>query len=109
MLDNYLLNADTLEIRRRKIDLIMLFKITHNLGALDFCIFLGLTDYTSTKGHNYKLVKPICNNNGRQFSFACRPIDAWNDLPVNVVNVLSHSRFKNLLKSCCLDRLVTIG
>jgi len=54
-------------------DLIMLFKITYNLVALDF---FCLTNYTSTRGHNYKLVKPICNNNARQFSFACRRIDA---------------------------------
>jgi len=45
------------------LDLIMLFNITHNLVALDFCSFFGLTNYTSTRGHNYKLVKPICNNN----------------------------------------------
>jgi len=105
-------NADTLEIRRLKMDLIMLFKITHNLVALDTCSFFGLTNYTGrpTRGHNYKLVKPICHNNARQFSFACRRIDAWNDLPVNVViNALSLSSFKNLLKSCCLDRFVTLG
>jgi len=49
------------------------------------------------------LVKPICHNNARQLSFACRRNDAWNDLPVNVVNALSLSSFKKLLKSCCLD------
>jgi len=80
-------------------DLIILFKITHNLVALDFCSFFCLTNYTNTNGHNYKHVKPICNNNDRQFSFACRRIDAWNDLPVTVVNVLSLLSFKNLLKS----------
>jgi len=85
--------ADTLEIGRLKMDLIMLFKITHNLVALDFCSFCGLTNYTSTRGHNYKLVKPISHNNARQFSFACRRIDAWNDLPVNVVNALSLFKF----------------
>jgi len=62
-------NADTLEIRRLKMDLTMLLKIVHNLVALDFCSFFGLTNYTSTRGHNYKLVKPICNDNARQFSF----------------------------------------
>jgi len=86
-------NSDTLEIRRLKMDLIMLFKITHNLVALDFCSFFGLTKYTSTRGHNYKLVKPICHNNARQFSFACRRIDGWNDLPINVLNALSLSSF----------------
>jgi len=62
-----------------------------------------------TRGHNYKLVIPIFNNNARQFSFACRRIDAWNDLSVSVVNALSLSSLKNFLKSCCIDRFVTIG
>jgi len=87
----------------------MLFKITHNLVALELCSFFGLTNYASTRSHNYKLVKSKCKNNARQFSFPCRRIDACNDLPVNVVNALSLSSFKNLLKSCCLDRFVTIG
>jgi len=43
-------NADTLEIRRQKMDLIMLFKITHNLVALDFCSFFGLTILYEYKG-----------------------------------------------------------
>jgi len=77
-------NADTLEVRRLKIDIIMRFKITHNLVALDFCSFFGLTNYTRSRGHNCKLFKPIglYNNNARQFSFAFRRIiiDAWNDL-----------------------------
>jgi len=104
-------NADTLEIRRLKMDLIILFEITHNLVALDFCIFFGLTNYASTRGHNYKLFKPILlfHNNARQFSFACRRIDARNDLSVNAVNALSLSSLKNLLQSCCLDRFVTLG
>jgi len=102
-------NADTLEIRRLKMNLIMLFKITHYLVALDFCSFFGLTNFTSTRSHNYKLVKPICNNNAHQLSFACRRIDAWNDFSVNVVNALSLSSVNKLLKSCCLDRFVTIG
>jgi len=74
-------------------DLRMLFKITHNLVALDFCSFFGLTNYTSPRGQNYKLVKPICHNNARQFLFAC--IDEYS--------------LNNLLKSCCLDGFVTLG
>jgi len=89
-------------------NLIMPFKITHTLVALDFCSFFGLTNYTSTRDHNYKLVKPICNNNARQFSFACRRIDAWNDLPVNVA-VSSLSSFNKLRMSCCFHRFATIG
>jgi len=88
---------------------ILYYRVMYNLVALDFCSFFGLTNKTSTRGHNYKLVKPIRHNNARLFSFACRRIDAWNDLPVNVVNALSLSSFKNLLKSCYLDRFVTLG
>jgi len=73
---------------------IIINKITHNLVALDFRSFFGLPNYTSTRGHNNELVKPICNHNARQFSFACRRIDAWNDLPINVVNALSLSSLK---------------
>jgi len=34
-----------------KMDLVMLLKITHNLVALDFCSFFGLTNYNGTRGH----------------------------------------------------------
>jgi len=37
----------------------VLFKIIHSSVALDFCSFFGLTNYTSRRGHNYKLVKAI--------------------------------------------------
>jgi len=77
-------NANTLEIRRLKIDL-MLFKITHNLVELDFCSFFGLTNYTSTRGQNYKLIKhPTCaaalcsvkdgfSGKGKTIIFDCSP------------------------------------
>jgi len=66
------------------------FWITHNSVALDLCSLFDLANYTSTGGHNYKLVKPTCNN-ARWFTFACRQIDVWNNLPVNVVIALSFS------------------
>jgi len=87
--------------------------ILDNVDILEIkrCSFFGLTIYTSTRVHYYKLVKLICNNNARQFPFACRhmQIDAWNDLPVKVVNALSLSSFKNFLRSCFPDRFVKIG
>jgi len=49
MIDLLLDNSDILEIRRLKMDFIMLFKITHNLVALDFCSVFGLTNYTITR------------------------------------------------------------
>jgi len=44
-------NTETLEIRRLKMDLIMLLKITHNLVALDVYSFFGLTNYTISNNY----------------------------------------------------------
>jgi len=73
-------NANSLEIRRQKMDLIMLLKNTHNLVALDFCSFFGLTNTITNLLNLY-------GNNACQFSLACLRIDAWNNLPFNVVNI----------------------
>jgi hypothetical protein len=100
--------AETLEIRRLKVDLIMIFKIIHNIVALDFAQFFGLNNYNCTRGNNYKLLKPVCNNNVRQFSFACRRIDAWNSLPSTVVSATSVVHFKTLLKSVDLTKFVIL-
>ena len=90
------LNVDTLELRRLKSDLTMIFKIIHHDIKLDFDYFFGLrsVEYRVTRGHCFKLLKPICNNNARQFSFACRRIDAWNSLSNNVVCSQSAQVFK---------------
>jgi len=90
-------------------DLIMLFKITHYLVALNCCSFFGLT---STTCHIYELDTPISNNNARQLLFACRRIYARNKLHVYVVNALSLTSFENLLQffvSISLYRYVKVN
>ena len=74
----FLLHADTLELRRLKTDLIIIYKMVHNLVALSFDDFFAFNNFTITRGHDFKLTKPVCVNNARQFSFSCRLIDAWN-------------------------------
>ena len=92
------LGAETLELRRLKFDLLMMFKIIHNFVSIDFGEFFALNNYNHTRGHCFKLVKPLCNNNSRQFSFACRRIDVWNSLPAHVVSNTSVYSFKLGLK-----------
>ena len=43
-----LLHADTLELRRLKTDLVMLYKIVHNLVALNFDDFFAYNGFTTT-------------------------------------------------------------
>ena len=46
-----------------------------------------------TRGHNYTIIKPVCNNNARQFSFSCRRINCWNSLTQTIVNAHSVAAF----------------
>ena len=80
------LNAETLELLRLKQDLVLIHKIVHNLVSIDLDEYFCFNDFSNTRGHNLKLIKPTCNNIVRQFSFACRRIDACNCLPVQTVN-----------------------
>ena len=102
------LNAETLELRRLKQDLVLIHKILHNLVSIDLDEYFCLNEFSNTRGHNLKLVKPICNNNVRQFSFACRRIDAWNFLPVQAVNSQSAAGFKYAIKSVNFSKFLLI-
>lgn len=78
------LNLETLEERRLKTDLITMFKILHHIIDIDFIDFFSLSNLTNTRGHRYKLSKPVHHNNARLFSFSCRRLDCWNSLPDSV-------------------------
>ena len=50
------LNADSLDVRRLKFDLVMIYCSVHGLNALDFSDFSNMSD-SSTRGHAFKLSK----------------------------------------------------
>ena len=58
-----ILHLDTLEARRIKFDLKLCFKIIHNLCGFDPDNFFTFAPSTLTRGHEFKLIKPICRNN----------------------------------------------
>jgi len=93
-----LFNVETLELRRLKQDLITMYKVFHNLLDVDITNFFVFRTHSITRGHNFKLIKPICNNNAMAFSFNCRRVNCWNSLPDYAVNSLSVGAFKH-----CLD------
>ena len=92
------LDVDTLELRRLKQDLLTMYKVFNNLLVLNVSEFFEF-NHVNTRGHNFKLIKPICNNNARAFTFACRRIDCWNCLPAYIVNIKSLSLFKEQLNN----------
>ena len=102
------LSAETLELRRLKQDLLTLFKIINGIIDVDMSQFFELNNYSQTRGHNFKLVKTINNNNARAFSFACRRIDCWNALPADTILATSITVFRNLLDAHNFNKFLHI-
>jgi hypothetical protein len=98
------LNIDSLELRRMKLSLLIIYKILHGLIVIDSSIFVLST--TCTRGHSFKLVKPTANINCRRFSFACQYIDIWNFLPDSVVCAANVFAFKKLLHKVDFSKFI---
>jgi len=74
----------------------MIFKILHGFVAIDAQSIFTLSS-TCTRGRNFKIEKPLPKVNCFMHSFACRDIQLWNSLPVDVVNARNVVVFKSLL------------
>jgi len=75
------LNLPSLAYRRRRMDMIMLYKIMHGLDGSPFDIFLLSYHNVPTRYICYKLSKKFCHLNTRNHSFSQRVINDWNSLP----------------------------
>ncbi len=85
--DSYLirlkvLNFESLEERRLKADLLMVFRIVHNLVDLNFGDFFTYAPNVGTRTNGRKLFINYCRLNIRRNSFAVRVVPAWNSLPL---------------------------
>jgi len=76
------LNTESLELRRLKLDLVLMFKISRGYIAIDNKIINSRTD-SHIRG-DFKVFKPHCKVNARAFSFAARHVNCWNALPNSV-------------------------
>ena len=95
-----LLKLDLLEIRRIKSDLKMCFKIINGLCDIDPLHYFKFAPTLSvTRGHNIRLIKPICNTNCQLYFFTNRVVNYWNSLPADIVNASSFGIFVRKLDS----------
>ena len=90
-------NLSTLEYRRKRYDIIQVFKIIHKIDDIDMSKFFTFTDNSQLRGHNLKLNKPRVNKSIRLNSFAMRTIPVWNNLPSEIVNSKTVLEFKTKL------------
>ena len=98
------LNLSTLDYRRKRFDIIQVFKIILKIDDIDMNVFLSFDENTQLRGHNLKLKKPRANKSVRANSFALRNITVWNILPTDTVNSKTVVEFKTKLDKIWQNR-----
>ena len=92
------LGMPSLVYRRYRGDMIEVFKITH--GFYDPQVttdFLDVVQDSGRRGHDYILEKKRFEKDIRKYSFTCRVVNQWNNLPESVVSAKTILGFeKNL-------------
>ena len=88
------LNLTTLEDRRRRGDMIEVFKILKGLDRIQDN-FLELDENPRTRGNTLKLKKTRHRTQKRMMFFSSRVINSWNELPEWVVQSNNVPTFKN--------------
>ena len=65
-----LLGLDSLELRRLKHDLVICFKIMHNLVCIDKNLFFEINNNNYTRGHTFRIRKQRCQLDIRKYCFS---------------------------------------
>ena len=94
--------------RRRRGDMIQVYKIVNNKERIETSGLFSLNTSTATRGHNWKLFKPVAQKDARIHTFSVRVINDWNNLPETVVNADSVNTFKNRLDAHWMDEQYTL-
>ncbi len=90
------LGIPTLEYRRKRSDLIQVYKALHGLDDMKWQDMFTLST-THTRGHSLKLYKKQGRTTQRINTFALRVVDSWNSLSEATVNAKSLNVFKSSL------------
>ena len=88
------LDWETLEQRRRKARLTMLYKMHYNLVEIDHQKYLEPAGRSSRHMHKFSYKVPASKTNYHLFSFFPNTIRDWNSLPLNVVEAQSVNSFR---------------
>ena len=73
------LGLTTLEKRRERGDMIMMYKCVRGIERVDRDEFV-VRDEGRTRGHSYKVKKDRCRADVKKYRFPYRCIDKWNKL-----------------------------
>ena len=89
--------------RRMRGDIILVNKILRgdNQSLRD----LFTINQSRTRGHKFKLYKPLVQTTIRKHFFSIRAINNWNSLPYEVVNAVSLDSFKSKLDNAWENKI----
>ena len=87
------LGLPSLQFRRRRADMIEVFKIISGLDRIGADRFFAFNT-SKTRGHSKKFFKPFSRLNLRKNSFSQRVVNDWNSLPESLVGVDDLDSFK---------------
>ena len=90
------LNLPMLHYRRKRYDLIQLYKIVHGFEDIEPGKFVEFND-NCTKGHLFKIQKPSCRKKLRMNAFPVRCINMWSSLTEETVTSDTVLKFKTRL------------
>lgn len=91
------LDLYSLFYRRRRGDMIQVYRIMHGLDRVSPDQFFTRAPISATRGHSMKLFHPNCRLNIRLKFFSLRTINDWNSLPDSVVTCTTMNSFKRNL------------
>ena len=90
------LNLPSLQNRRQRIGMIMMYKILNGLDGMPFDDLFSFY-YTTTRSNGYKLYKHFSHLNCRKHFFSQRIINDWNKLPCDIIESPNIWTFKSKL------------
>ena len=80
--------------RRKRGDVIFLFKIVHKLIDIDASQFFIVNQNSKTRGHSHKIMQQRSNSDMRRYFYTQRVVAPWNSLPEHIVNSKNVPEFK---------------
>ena len=95
----YLLNTDSLELRRIHLDLIFLYKLLHKKFDFDPMEIFAFKNDKRTRGNSWSLVGKRSRLDKHKYFFTQRMVNIWNSLPEETVSAQTISEFKKLIKA----------
>jgi hypothetical protein len=98
---------DSLEIRRIRADLVMIYKMYHEKVNLKFNEFFTVDTHNKTRSNGLKLEYEKPRLDIRKYCFSVRTAKIWNQLPSSIVLAKSLKTFRTELNKFDLSRFTS--